>query len=226
MFGKLSLDAVPFHEPIVMVTIAGIILGGLALVGLITYFGKWTYLWKEWLTSVDHKRLGIMYIIVAIVMLLRGFADAIMMRSQQALASAGEAGFLPPHHYDQIFTAHGVIMIFFVAMPFVIGLMNLVVPLQIGARDDMSQLGLDRSFATLAAGEQAVLDRLLPICKKYGAAVVGLTLDENGIPALAEQRFALAQKIVAAAEAAGIPREDVYIDCLTLTASRKRCGKL
>ncbi|SRN47848.1 cytochrome o ubiquinol oxidase subunit I [Shigella flexneri] len=68
MFGKLSLDAVPFHEPIVMVTIAGIILGGLALVGLITYFGKWTYLWKEWLTSVDHKRLGIMYIIVAIVM--------------------------------------------------------------------------------------------------------------------------------------------------------------
>ena len=82
MFGKLSLDAVPFHEPIVMVTIAGIILGGLALVGLITYFGKWAYLWKEWLTSVDHKRLGIMYIIVAIVMLLRGFADAIMMRSQ------------------------------------------------------------------------------------------------------------------------------------------------
>lgn len=96
MFGKLSLDAVPFHEPIVMVTIAGIILGGLALVGLITYFGKWTYLWKEWLTSVDHKRLGIMYIIVAIVMLLRGFADAIMMRSQQALASAGEAGFRLP----------------------------------------------------------------------------------------------------------------------------------
>lgn len=135
MFGKLTLDAVPFHEPIVMVTIAAIIIGGAALLGLITYFGKWTYLWKEWLTSVDHKRLGIMYVIVAIVMLIRGFADAIMMRSQQALASAGEAGFLPPHHYDQIFTAHGVIMIFFVAMPFVIGLMNPVVPLQIGARD-------------------------------------------------------------------------------------------
>lgn len=86
MFGKLSLDAVPFHEPIVMVTIAAIIVGGLAILAAITYFGKWTYLWKEWLTSVDHKRLGIMYIIVAIVMLLRGFADAIMMRSQQALA--------------------------------------------------------------------------------------------------------------------------------------------
>ena len=81
MFGKLTLDAVPFHEPIVMVTIAAIIIGGAALLGLITYFGKWTYLWKEWLTSVDHKRLGIMYVIVAIVMLIRGFADAIMMRS-------------------------------------------------------------------------------------------------------------------------------------------------
>ena len=80
MFGKLTLDAVPYHEPIVMVTVAGIILGGLALLALITYFGKWKYLWTEWLTSVDHKRLGIMYIIVAFVMLLRGFADAIMMR--------------------------------------------------------------------------------------------------------------------------------------------------
>lgn len=135
MFGKLTLDAVPYHEPIIVVTVAAIIIGGLALLAAITYFGKWSYLWNEWLTSVDHKRLGIMYVIVAIVMLLRGFADAIMMRSQQVLASAGEAGFLPPHHYDQIFTAHGVIMIFFVAMPFVIGLMNLVVPLQLGARD-------------------------------------------------------------------------------------------
>jgi cytochrome o ubiquinol oxidase subunit 1 len=135
MFGKLTLDAVPYHEPIIVVTIAAIIIGGAALLGLITYFGKWSYLWNEWLTSVDHKKLGIMYCIVGIVMLIRGFADAIMMRSQQALASAGEAGFLPPHHYDQIFTAHGVIMIFFVAMPLVIGLMNVVVPLQIGARD-------------------------------------------------------------------------------------------
>ncbi|OON37533.1 cytochrome o ubiquinol oxidase subunit I [Izhakiella australiensis] len=135
MFGKLTLDAIPYHEPIIMVTCAAIIIGGLAVVAALTYFGKWQYLWKEWLTSVDHKRLGIMYVILAFVMLLRGFADAIMMRSQQVLASAGEAGFLPPHHYDQIFTAHGVIMIFFVAMPFVVGLMNVVVPLQIGARD-------------------------------------------------------------------------------------------
>ncbi len=135
MFGKLTLDAVPLHEPIIMVTVSAIILGGLALMAGLTWFGKWKWLWNEWLTSVDHKKIGVMYIIVAIVMLLRGFADAIMMRSQQVLASAGEEGFLPPHHYDQIFTAHGVIMIFFMAMPFIVGLMNIVVPLQIGARD-------------------------------------------------------------------------------------------
>ncbi|MEA9390796.1 cytochrome o ubiquinol oxidase subunit I [Acerihabitans sp. TG2] len=135
MFGKLTLDSVPFHEPIVMVTVAAIIVLGLALLSIITYFGKWEYLWKEWFTTVDHKRIGVMYMIVAFVMLLRGFADAIMMRSQQVLASAGEAGFLPPHHYDQVVTAHGVIMIIFMATPFVVGLMNLAVPLQIGARD-------------------------------------------------------------------------------------------
>ncbi|WAS99950.1 cytochrome o ubiquinol oxidase subunit I [Rouxiella chamberiensis] len=135
MFGKLSLSDIPFDVPIVMVTVAAIILGGIALLAAITYFGKWKYLWTEWITSVDHKKLGIMYIILAIVMLIRGFADAVMMRTQQVMASEGSPGFLPPHHYDQIFTAHGVIMIFFMAMPFVIGLMNVVVPLQIGARD-------------------------------------------------------------------------------------------
>jgi cytochrome o ubiquinol oxidase subunit 1 len=103
--------------------------------GLITYHKKWMYLWTEWFTSVDHKKIGVMYIVVAVIMLLRGFADAIMMRSQQAIATDGATGFLPPEHYDQIFTAHGVIMIIFMAMPFMIGLMNIVVPLQIGARD-------------------------------------------------------------------------------------------
>ncbi|WP_049621562.1 cytochrome o ubiquinol oxidase subunit I [Frateuria defendens] len=135
MFGKLSLDAVPYHEPIIMGTLAIIVLGGIAVLAAITRYGKWGYLWKEWFTSVDHKRIGVMYIIMALVMLLRGFADAIMMRLQQALASNDAAGYLPPHHYDQIFTAHGVIMIFFMAMPFIIGLMNIIVPLQIGARD-------------------------------------------------------------------------------------------
>lgn len=95
-----------------MVTLAVIALVGIAVVAWVTRLGKWQYLWNEWFTSVDHKKLGIMYIVVALIMLLRGFADAVMMRSQQLLSSAGEAGYLPPHHYDQIFTAHGVIMIF------------------------------------------------------------------------------------------------------------------
>ncbi|NHC60342.1 cytochrome o ubiquinol oxidase subunit I [Paenalcaligenes suwonensis] len=135
MFGKLTWDAIPTHDPIVVVTLIGIVLGGAALLGAITYFKKWGVLWRDWFTSVDHKRIGIMYIVVAIVMLIRGFADALMMRAQLAAAGPGSEGFLPPEHYDQIFTAHGVIMIFFVATPFVVGLMNVVVPLQIGARD-------------------------------------------------------------------------------------------
>ncbi|WP_186198387.1 cytochrome o ubiquinol oxidase subunit I [Burkholderia gladioli] len=134
MFGKLTLDAIPYHEPILVITALGVGIVGALVLGLVTYFGKWKYLWTEWLTSVDHKRLGVMYIVVALVMLLRGFADAIMMRTQLAFAYDAP-GYLPPHHYDQIFTAHGVIMIFFMAMTFMVGLMNLVVPLQIGARD-------------------------------------------------------------------------------------------
>ncbi|GBR13735.1 cytochrome o ubiquinol oxidase subunit I [Komagataeibacter nataicola NRIC 0616] len=121
--------------PILVGTFIGAAIAGLAVVGLITYYGKWGYLWREWLTSVDHKRIGVMYIVVALVALFRGFADAIMMRSQLALAYAGNPGYLPPHHYDQIFSAHGTIMIFFMAMAFMQGLMNIVVPLQIGARD-------------------------------------------------------------------------------------------
>ncbi|SHM58778.1 cytochrome o ubiquinol oxidase subunit I [Phytopseudomonas punonensis] len=135
MFGKLTLDAIPLHEPILVITMIAVALGGLGLVAALTYFKKWGYLWTEWLTSVDHKKIGVMYILVALVMLLRGFADAIMMRTQLAIATGGSEGYLPPHHYDQIFTAHGTIMIFFVAMPLVVGLMNIVTPLQIGARD-------------------------------------------------------------------------------------------
>ncbi len=137
MLGKLTLDAIPLHEPIIMGAVGAMVLGGIAVAAALTWFRKWKWLWCEWLTSVDHKKIGIMYIMVAILMLLRGFADAIMMRMQMAAvsASAGSEGFLPPHHYDQIFTAHGVIMIFFMAMPFMVGLMNIVVPLQIGARD-------------------------------------------------------------------------------------------
>lgn len=153
MLGKLTLDAIPYHEPIIMGAVGMIIVGGIAVLALLTYLGKWKWLWTEWLTSVDHKKIGVMYILVAMVMLLRGFADAIMMRTQLAVAAAtaGE-GFLPPHHYDQIFTAHGVIMIFFMAMPFVIGLMNIVVPLQIGARDVAFPFLNSLSFWLFVAG--------------------------------------------------------------------------
>lgn len=135
IFGRFTLEAIPYHEPILIGTFAAVLLGGLALVALVTRLKLWGYLWQEWFTSVDHKKIGIMYMILGVIMLLRGFADALMMRGQQAIAFGANEGYLPPHHYDQIFTAHGVIMIFFVAMPFVTGLMNYVVPLQIGARD-------------------------------------------------------------------------------------------
>ncbi len=135
MLGKLTLDAVPYHDPIIMGAVSMMIIGGVLVFAAITYFRKWGWLWGEWLTTVDHKKIGVMYMLVAMVMLLRGFADAIMMRTQQAIVSGGGESLFPPHHYDQVFTAHGVIMIFFVAMPLIIGLMNIVVPLQIGARD-------------------------------------------------------------------------------------------
>ncbi|MGA2710075.1 MAG: cytochrome o ubiquinol oxidase subunit I [Steroidobacteraceae bacterium] len=134
-FGRLTLQAFPVHEPILVATFVAVALGGLIVLGLISYFRLWGYLWREWFTTIDHKRIGIMYMILGLIMLLRGFADALMMRWQQAVAFGGADGFLPAHHYDQIFTAHGVIMIFFMAMPFITGLMNFVVPLQIGARD-------------------------------------------------------------------------------------------
>ncbi|MDI4233016.1 cytochrome o ubiquinol oxidase subunit I [Bradyrhizobium sp. Arg237L] len=134
MFGKLNWSAIPIDQPIPMIAsgvVALVILGVLAWVVLA---GHLPYLWREWITSVDHKRIGVMYTLLAMVMLLRGFSDALMMRSQQAVAFQSQ-GYLPPEHYNQIFSAHGTIMIFFVAMPFVIGLMNLVVPLQLGVRD-------------------------------------------------------------------------------------------
>lgn len=135
IFGRLSWEAIPYHEPILVATFAGVVLGGLFVLALLTKLRLWGRLWRDWICSIDHKKIGIMYMVLGIVMLLRGFADAIMMRAHQAIAFGDNAGFLPPHHYDQIFTAHGVIMIFFVAMPLVTGFMNYVVPLQIGARD-------------------------------------------------------------------------------------------
>jgi cytochrome o ubiquinol oxidase subunit 1 len=134
MLGKLSWEAIPFNQPIPLVAGAIVVLAIIAVLAWVTVKGHLPYLWNEWITSVDHKRIGIMYVLLAMVMLLRGFTDAIMMRSQQALAY-NAPGYLPPEHYNQIFSAHGMLMIFFVAMAFVIGLMNFVVPLQLGVRD-------------------------------------------------------------------------------------------
>ena len=158
VFGRLSLDALAIlHDPIILVTFIGTLLGGIAILLLITKYRLWGYLWKEWFTSIDHKKIGIMYCILGLVMFLRGFADAVMMRAHQALASSGGEGFLPPHHYDQIFTAHGVIMIFFVAMPLVTGLMNYIVPLQIGARDVSFPFLNNFSFWMTAAGAALIM---------------------------------------------------------------------
>ncbi len=134
MLGKLSWAAIPFDQPIPLVAASVVGLVIFAVLVLITLKGWLPYLWREWITSVDHKHIGIMYTLLAMVMLLRGFSDAIMMRSQQALGFQAP-GYLPPEHYDQIFSAHGTLMIFFVAMPFMIGLMNFAVPLQLGIRD-------------------------------------------------------------------------------------------
>jgi len=134
MFGKLTWDAIPWSQPIPLVAGAVVILAVLAVLAWVVIKGYLPYLWREWITSVDHKRIGVMYVLLGALMLLRGFIDAIMMRSQQAVAFHA-AGYLPPEHYDQIFSAHGTIMILFGAMPFMIGLMNFAVPLQLGVRD-------------------------------------------------------------------------------------------
>jgi cytochrome o ubiquinol oxidase subunit I len=134
MLGKLTWAAIPFDQPIPLGASAVVVVVIVGVLAWVTLKGWVPYLWSEWITSVDHKRIGIMYVVLAMVMLVRGFIDAIMMRAQQALAFRSD-GYLPPEHYNQIFSAHGTLMIFFVAMPFVIGLMNFVMPLQLGVRD-------------------------------------------------------------------------------------------
>jgi cytochrome o ubiquinol oxidase subunit 1 len=157
IFGRLSLESFPVHEPILLVTFGVVVLLGLGIVGAITKYKLWGYLWTEWFTSVDHKKIGIMYIILGIIMLLRGFADAVMMRLQQAMSFGANEGYLNAHHYDQIFTAHGTIMIFFVAIPLVVGIINYVMPLQIGARDVAFPFLNNFSFWLTVAGAMLVM---------------------------------------------------------------------
>ena len=157
VFGRLTWESFPFHEPILLTTFIVVSLLGLGIVGAVTKYRLWGYLWSEWFTSVDHKKIGIMYIILGIIMLLRGFSDALMMRAQQAVAFGTNQGYLPAHHYDQIFTAHGTIMIFFVAIPLVVGIVNFVMPLQIGARDVAFPFLNNLSFWLTVAGAVLVM---------------------------------------------------------------------
>ncbi|NYT77212.1 cbb3-type cytochrome c oxidase subunit I [Alcaligenaceae bacterium] len=144
--GRLQLSSLPFYQMLQDPTQANLIngsiggfaaslvvIGAIALIALITYYGKWRVLWTQWLTSLDHKKIGIMYVVLALVMLARALIEAVLMRAQQAWGLGG--GFLSPDHFAQLFSTHGTIMIFFVAMPFLTGLINYVMPLQIGARD-------------------------------------------------------------------------------------------
>ena len=157
IFGNLSLDAIPYHNPIIMGATGFMGVVAIIVLAAITLTGKWGWLWREWLISVDHKKIGIMYLILAFVMLLRGFSDAILMRTQQAIAVGSNMGYLPPEHYDQIFTAHGVIMIFFMATSFIFGLVNIIIPQQIGARDVAYPYLNSLSFWLTAGGAAIVL---------------------------------------------------------------------
>src|SRR6202044_2468531 len=156
IMGRLSWAAIPFDQPVVMIASGTVGFVIFCVLALVSVKGWWPYLWREWITSVDHKRIGVMYTLLALVMLLRGFIDAIMMRAQLAIAAGGAQGYLPPEHYNQIFSAHGTIMIFFVAMPFVIGLMNLVLPLQLGVRDVAFPVLNAISFWLTASGAMLV----------------------------------------------------------------------
>jgi len=160
MLGKLTMDALPFYSWVAVGGAAVTVITGLAILVIITLLRRWQYLWSEWFTSVDHKRIGIMYIILALVMLVRGFVDAIMMRTQQAFALNSD-GYLPPEHFDQIFSSHGTIMIFFVAMPFLTGLINFIVPQQIGTRDVAFPYLNSVSFWLTVAGAFLVLISLV-----------------------------------------------------------------
>ena len=168
LFGELSLAAIPLDQPVIMIVL-GVL--GTALLGLLAYIAHnklWGYLWREWITSTDHKRIGIMSILLALVMFVLGFSDAIMMRSQQTVAGPGHAGFLPPEYSDQVFTAYGTIMIFFMTMPFVTGLMNHIVSLQLGARDVAFPVLNSISFRLTAAG--ALLPNIALVLGQFARA--------------------------------------------------------
>jgi cytochrome o ubiquinol oxidase subunit 1 len=143
LVGRLSISEIPFDSPIVFGAFVFAALLAVVILVALTWFKLWGTLWRDWITSVDHKRIGIMYVLVGVVMLFRGFVDAVMMRTQQVMAAGPDSpgylgaahGYLPPYHYDQIYGSHGTIMLIFAVTPILAGFMNYLVPLQIGARD-------------------------------------------------------------------------------------------
>jgi cytochrome o ubiquinol oxidase subunit 1 len=165
--GRLTWDAFP-HVLVTQAAAVGIVVGGLVVLALITYFGKWRWLWHEWLTTTNHKRIGVMYIIVAVLMLLRGGSDALMMRLQQATSVGAHAGPFSPDMFQQVFSAHGTIMIFFVAMGLMFGLINLVLPQQLGSRDVAFPFMNALSFWLFTAG--MVLTNLSLVIGEFSAA--------------------------------------------------------
>lgn len=167
--GELSLESMPYVDAIkepnssnVISAVAAtiVILGAAALVAVLTRYGLWRSFWRNWLTSLDAKKIGIMYIVIALVMLFRGVIEAALMRTQQMLA-VNQGGPLSPDHFAQMFTTHGTIMIFFMAMPFLIGVINVVMPLQIGARDVRFPLMNAISLALTAAGGVLIMASLV-----------------------------------------------------------------
>jgi cytochrome o ubiquinol oxidase subunit I len=156
MFGRLTLEAFK-HESSQNGAVAMMLLTGIALIALISYLKRWRWLWNEWLTTVDPKRIGIMYIIVVLIMFIKGFGDAIMIRLQQILSVGESHGFISATHFQEVFSSHGTTMIFFVAMGAIFGLMNLIIPLQIGARDVAFPFLNAASFWLFAAGATLTL---------------------------------------------------------------------
>ncbi|WP_082655958.1 cbb3-type cytochrome c oxidase subunit I [Aureimonas sp. D3] len=160
VFGRLSYDALPFYSAIATTAASLVVIGALAVAGLVTWTGRWGWLWREWLTSLDHKKIGIMYVVLSLVMLSRGVIEGAMMRAQQAIA-LDNPGYLPPEHFAQLFSTHGSIMVFFMAMPFLTGIINFALPLQIGARDVSFPLLNSISFWLTAGGAGLIMISLV-----------------------------------------------------------------
>jgi cytochrome o ubiquinol oxidase subunit 1 len=166
LLGKLSWQSFP-SNPITATAAVGLVIAVLVVLGLLTYFKKWPWLWRNWLTTTDHKKIGIMYVIVAALMLLRGLSDAIMLRAQQAVGTSAHQ-VIPPDMFQQVFSAHGTIMIFFGAMGMMFGIINLVMPQQLGSRDVAFPFMNALSFWLFAAG--AVLINLSLVVGDFSGA--------------------------------------------------------